>query len=257
MHAETCLHAQRRNFMIEELYNMPANTIQPLVNTNQRFSQAHIDILAPLPPSQGHFYYLIMIDRLSLPGSHSDTRSNSWDCGKRLLHQLDSAIWSFRDRDNRSRQEIRVYALQLFLPTVLLGLRTIFKPSIGGSCAEPLYGTTLRLPGEFFDDNNLSFDAQELIHKLQEHMRDIHPLPINPHAKKTPFAHKILVACSHVFVRADAVQKSLVQPYTGPHRVVRQLSPILFQVEINGKYINISTERLKPAFVVSKEVASI
>jgi len=38
------------------------------------------------------------------------------------------------------------------LPTVLLGLRTSIKDDINASAAELLYGTTLRLPGEFFID---------------------------------------------------------------------------------------------------------
>ena len=36
------------------------------------------------------------------------------------------------------------------LPMVLLGIRTAVKEDIGCSTAELVYGTTLRLPGEFF-----------------------------------------------------------------------------------------------------------
>ncbi|KMQ86114.1 retrovirus-like pol polyprotein [Lasius niger] len=38
------------------------------------------------------------------------------------------------------------------LPTVLLGLRTVFKDDLKCSTAELLYGTTLKIPGEFFED---------------------------------------------------------------------------------------------------------
>ena len=37
------------------------------------------------------------------------------------------------------------------LPLVLLGIRTALKEDLGCSTAELVYGTTLRLPGEFFD----------------------------------------------------------------------------------------------------------
>ena len=36
------------------------------------------------------------------------------------------------------------------LPLVLLGIRTALKVDISSSAAEMVYGTTLRLPGEFF-----------------------------------------------------------------------------------------------------------
>lgn len=36
------------------------------------------------------------------------------------------------------------------LPLVLLGLRTVYKEELQASPGEMLYGTTLRVPGEFF-----------------------------------------------------------------------------------------------------------
>ena len=36
------------------------------------------------------------------------------------------------------------------LPMVLLGIRTALKTDLGCSVAELVYGTTLRIPGEFF-----------------------------------------------------------------------------------------------------------
>ncbi len=37
------------------------------------------------------------------------------------------------------------------LPTVLLGIRSTFKPDINVCAAELVYGSTLRLPGEFLE----------------------------------------------------------------------------------------------------------
>jgi len=39
-----------------------------------------------------------------------------------------------------------------------------------------------------------------------------------------------------------------LKPYEGPYQVIKQLTDRLFQIQIQGKTINISTERLKPAF---------
>ena len=35
-------------------------------------------------------------------------------------------------------------------PLVLLGIRTALKEDVGATAAEMVYGTTIRLPGEFF-----------------------------------------------------------------------------------------------------------
>lgn len=40
------------------------------------------------------------------------------------------------------------------LPLVLLGIRTALKEDIASTAAEMVYGTTLRLPGEFFTPLN-------------------------------------------------------------------------------------------------------
>ena len=39
------------------------------------------------------------------------------------------------------------------LPFVLLGVRMAFKEDIGCTTAELVYGSTLRLPGEFFNQS--------------------------------------------------------------------------------------------------------
>lgn len=48
------------------------------------------------------------------------------------------------------------------LPTVLLGLRTCFKEDLKSSPAEMLYGSTLRIPGEFFLEEDPPADPERL-----------------------------------------------------------------------------------------------
>jgi len=68
------------------------------------------------------------------------------------------------------------------------------------------------------------------------------------HIKQKTFTHKTLGTCTHVFVRVDRTKKPLESPYEGPYEVIKRLTDRLFQIQIQGKTINISTERLKPAF---------
>lgn len=135
------------------------------------------------------------------------------------------------------------------LPTVLLGLRNCFKEDLRASPAEMLYGSTLRIPGEFFFEENHPADPEIFLEKHRIFMREIKSRPAAHHNKKTPFYHKNLYDCSHVWVRDDAVQKSLQAPYSGPFLIVNRINDYLFAVNIAGKVGNVSTERLKPAFL--------
>ncbi|KAM0728859.1 Gag-Pol polyprotein [Formica fusca] len=135
------------------------------------------------------------------------------------------------------------------LPTVLLGLRTCFKEDLNASPAEMLYGSTLRIPGEFFIEEDLPSDPEIFIEKHRIHMREIKSRPTAHHHKKTPFFHKNLYDCTHVWIREDAVRKSLQPPYSGPFRIVNRINDNLFAIDVAGKIVNITTERLKPAFL--------
>lgn len=109
------------------------------------------------------------------------------------------------------------------LPTVLLGLRTCYKEDIGCSVAELLYGTTLRIRGEFFNDDTTE-DTSALLQQLRDTMRKIRPVPTTNHGNMKIFVHPALHTCTHVFLGADAVRKPLQPPYTGPHKIVKRIS---------------------------------
>ncbi|KAL6417712.1 hypothetical protein ACFW04_012561 [Cataglyphis niger] len=47
----------------------------------------------------------------------------------------------------------------------------------------------------------------------------------------------------------DTVRKSLQPPYSGPFRVVERINDYLFTIDISGKIVNSTTDRLKSAFL--------
>ena len=57
------------------------------------------------------------------------------------------------------------------LSTVLLGIRNHVRLDTGASPAEHLYGSTLRLPGEFFLPEDLTADPRPFLEEFREHMR--------------------------------------------------------------------------------------
>lgn len=102
------------------------------------------------------------------------------------------------------------------LPLVLLGLRSTHKPDIDASPAELVYGQTLCLPGEFFDETKPIGNERDYIATLRNIMNEIKPIQTTHHSSPKTFIHKELRTTSHVFVRRDDVRPSLSQPYNGP-----------------------------------------
>lgn len=133
------------------------------------------------------------------------------------------------------------------LPIVLLGLRTSIKEDIKTTAAELVFGTTLRIPGEFLVDYEANDSQQIYVQRLREFMRALRPVPTAHHSRRRPFVHKNLFECTHVFVKNNA-RKSLEQPFQGPYEVIQRISDVVFKIRINDEHVTISTERLVPAF---------
>lgn len=137
------------------------------------------------------------------------------------------------------------------LPTVLLGLRTVHKDDIDASPAEMLYGQTLRLPAELFDEikiNPKPNNENDFISNFRESMRQIKPTTTAHHSKEKPFVHKSLADSKYVFIRNDKVKSPLTAPFDGPYKVLERREKF-FKLDINGKTNTVSIDRLKPAFV--------
>lgn len=98
------------------------------------------------------------------------------------------------------------------LPTVLLGLRSCYKEDLKASPAEYLYGTTLRVPGEFFTHEDPPQDPNFFLEDFRVHMRNVKPAPAAHHCRQRTFCYKNLATCSHVFLRLDYVKRPLEQP---------------------------------------------
>ncbi|XP_053667926.1 uncharacterized protein LOC128718321 [Anopheles marshallii] len=107
------------------------------------------------------------------------------------------------------------------LPVILLGLRTTYKEDIKASPAEMVYGTTLRIPSEFFVTNSESTNEAEFVAQLRKAMRDLRPQETARHGKSRVFVHQDLQTCKNVFVRNDSIRPSLSPPYEGPFEVIR------------------------------------
>ncbi len=161
-----------------------------------RFDKIHIDLVGPLPPSNGCVYILTCVDRFTrwpeaipIPDSTADMvarafvhtwisrfgtpstvttdrgrqfESHLWKAFTRLLGTKHLRTTAYHPMSNglverlhrQLKASIKSYPhpehLTEALPLTLLGIRSSLKEDIGCTSAELVYGTTLRLPGEFF-----------------------------------------------------------------------------------------------------------
>lgn len=166
---------------------------------------------------------------------------------ERMHRQLKSALMCQKDSDWTRN-----------LSSVLLGLRSYVREDTDASPAELLFGTTLRIPGEFFEEEDFSPDPITFLDEFKSYMRQVRPVPVSHNLRKDkrPFYYKDLYSCSHVFLR-NMAKSSLQRPYTGPYKVLKRISDRVFEIEVNGASRCINVELLKPAhFLASHDGAA-
>ncbi|GFU84673.1 retrovirus-related Pol polyprotein from transposon opus [Trichonephila clavipes] len=222
-----------------------------------RFSVIHIDLIGPLPPSQGMTFCMTCIDRFScwmeavpLPDCKAETASKAfyehWVCrfgvpGKIITDQRRTLKGEIKAPNNIKWTET--------LPTILLGLRTALRPDTNHTIAQMVYGSNIRLPGEFFNPPSIQIDPETFVTTLQTFMDELKPTKSSPPKSQKIFVHKDLKSCTHVFVRVDRVRKALEPPYDGPFPVKERYEKY-FTLTIKNKPVNISVDRLKPAYLL-------
>lgn len=285
--AQSCIQCQK-----SKIHKHTKSEIISYPNTHERFSEIHLDIVGPLPISNGHQYLVTMIDRYTrwaeaLPVVDITAPTiafavyTGWiarfgvpkfivtDQGRQfesqLFHELSQRLGFQHKRTTgyhpQSNGMIERWHRSLksaimchnrsdwteILPTVLIGLRTVIKEDLGFSPAELVYGTNIRIPGEFLETPKSTTPQSDFMLKLRGHFDEIKPEPIIKHGASRVFVSADLKNCKYVFVRTDSVRKSLQQPYTGPHLVIKRDNKH-FDIIINNKSVKISIDRLKPCY---------
>ncbi|GFW12177.1 hypothetical protein TNCV_4936211 [Trichonephila clavipes] len=194
---------------------------------DERFSVVHIDLIGKLPPSEGMQYCLTCIDRFScwmfgVPAKIVTDQGRQFEaelfrsiaaiCGAKVAHttsyhpQCNGKVERLHRTLKGAIKAHNNIRWTESLPTVLLGLRAAIRPDISYTIAQMVYGTSIKLPGEFFDTPTINMDPQNFVAKLQQHMAELKPLKSPSNRKQNIFVHKDLKSCSHVFLRIDRVK---------------------------------------------------
>ncbi|GFW20729.1 transposon Tf2-11 polyprotein [Trichonephila clavipes] len=137
------------------------------------------------------------------------------------------------------------------LPIVLLGMRSALKDYINATCAQLVYGTTLRLPSDLVTSDSINQTANSTyVTSLIQTMRSLNPVSTAQHGTQNIYINPSLKTCSHIFLRSDKVNPPLTPPYTGPHLVISR-NDKNFIIDLNGKQSTVSIDRIKPAYLLA------
>ncbi|GFV91153.1 transposon Ty3-I Gag-Pol polyprotein [Trichonephila clavipes] len=130
------------------------------------------------------------------------------------------------------------------LPIVLLGMRSALKDDIKATCAQLVYGTTLRLPSDLVTSDSINQTANSTyVTSLIQTMRSLNPVSTAQHGTQNIYINPSLKTCSHIFLRSDNVNPPLTPPYTGPHLVISR-NDKNFIIDLNGKQSTVSIDRI-------------
>ncbi|CAH8608740.1 unnamed protein product [Dicrocoelium dendriticum] len=138
------------------------------------------------------------------------------------------------------------------LPVILLSIRNTVKEDLGCYPAELVFGATPMILGEMVLDSRITgkLDPTSYVVRLRQHFSSVRPTPPR-FSPRNQQVHFDLHTCPFVFVRVDAVRKSLTPPYEGSFKIVtRKLK--YFILDRNGSKDSLSLDRLKPAYVETK-----
>ncbi|GFW94236.1 transposon Tf2-11 polyprotein [Trichonephila clavipes] len=230
-------------------------------------SHIHIDIVGPLPPSEGHHYLLTIIDRFSrwreaipIPDMQAktifraifDACISRFGCPSVITSDQGTQMRSSMNAEFTPHENDTWYEI---VPIILLGIRTAVKEDLQSSCAEIVYGTNLRLPSDMIDMSNIPFCDNNFITNLCNRMQQLNPVATSAHCTDQYYIHSSLQSSSHIFLRINRVQSPLRQPYTGPHKVLSRIDKTI-TIDVNGRKTTVffSLDRVKPAHLLSETV---
>ena len=161
---------------------------------------------------------------------------------ERLHRQLKAAIMCY---DTPRWTEV--------LPLVLLGIRSAWKDDLNASSAELVYGEPLRLPGELFEPSTEQpLDVTDFASRLRSHISRLKPTATTWHTNRTFYVPKDLATATHVFLREGPLKRALQSPYAGPYKVLER-GLKTFKLDIQGKTVTVTIDRLKPAYTQAEE----
>ncbi|XP_035222010.1 uncharacterized protein LOC118194908 [Stegodyphus dumicola] len=206
--ARACLQCQK-----VKVTRHTKSTFGTYQEPDARFSIIHIDLIGPLPPSNGKIYCLTCIDRFSCWMEVVPLEEITAELVSKAFY--DHWVSRFGVPQCVVTDQGRQFTSQMF-------------KNLAAICSAKLLHTTPYHP-----------QCNGKIHRTLK-------AAIKAHNNR----FKDLYSC--VFVRVDRVKKPLEPAYDGPFPVAERHDKY-YSVHIKGKDVNISIDRLKPAYLMNAD----
>ncbi|BHF77518.1 hypothetical protein SprV_0602062500 [Sparganum proliferum] len=227
-----------------------------------RFSHVHLDIVGPLPLSNGCSYLLTCVDRFTrwpeaipLPDIAAPTVVKALLSRWVAIFGAPSTITT----DRGAQFESHLFqSLLSFLGCTRIRT-TAYHPAANGMverfhrqlkaslrAADDPENWTDRLPLTISPTPRVAVeDPTNLLHRLRQFLRTLTPVPPRPSVSES-YLEKDLATCSRVYLRCDRVRRPLEPPYDGPFRVISRGTKNV-RIQRGTREEVVSVDRLKAA----------
>ena len=261
---------------------------------NERLAVVHIDIVGPLPSSDGFKYLLTIIDRetnwmeaipMRTITSENVVKclSNNWivrfgvpqilindqgtqfqsDIFRRFAEKMGIELRRTTAYHPQCNGKVEIFHRTLktalrcqidsnggswnqYLPWVMLGLRNTVYSNIG-SPSQRLYGSNVKLPGDYFKDDYTIRDDWNSFKNIRQAIQSF-PRNTRTYRRKNVYIPDKLASCSEVWLKKE-VTRGMESPYAGPYTVLnRDSTNKTYVINKDGVQMRVSVDRLKPAW---------
>ena len=120
------------------------------------------------------------------------------------------------------------------------------------SSAKLRLGTTLRLPGHFFEEPVVQTHS-EYCTQLSAFMSTFRAQPTHYHDPPHSYVEKALQTCTHVFMKHDGAKSTFDRPYCGPFEVLNK-NEKYFKLDLGTRVYTVSIHRLKAAHLLEHDI---
>ncbi|GFW76107.1 retrovirus-related Pol polyprotein from transposon 412 [Trichonephila clavipes] len=249
---------------LQDVFSAMHNLYHP--EPSQRFDHVPLDLIGPLPPSNGYTYCLTMIDRFSKWPEAQPLKDITAEAVAEAF--FSSWVSRFGTSAILTTDRGRQFESSLFKAlSKLLGVQkcrtTGYHPQANGMIEElhrPLISAIKFHATEHWTEV-LNIILLGLRASLKEDILCTPAelvfgttirLPGEMFDSSKPDDDVDCWKHTHVFLRRDMLRRPLQQPYDGPFKVLQRKDKVFF-LDINGKRVSVSTDRCKPAFFLNTE----
>lgn len=266
--------------------------LEPFPIPARRFDHVHVDLVGPLPPSQGFTHLITMVDRTTRwPEAVPLSSTTSADIARAFLSSWVARFGTPSDiTSDRGPQFVsELWSAMAGSLGVQVHRTTAYHPQANGLCERFHRSLKAALRAALSDGNwidrlpwvllglrsapkdELNAAPAELV--LGQPLRvpgeflpgssgapsfpfsvegPLSPTPVH-HCVPKVFVPSALMSARFVFVRHDAHRSPLQPPYDGPFRVLEH-GDKSFVLDMGGRRECVSLDRLKPAHLVAGDV---